>query len=142
MKVQTSCHELASRFIGVEEADGLVDNPMILGWLRLDQEWPEHDEVPWCSAFVNFVAFCLGLPRSRSLQARSWLKVGTAVDLAHAEMGNDVVVLSRGPAPQGHVGLFSGRDAGLVHVLGGNQGDSVSIQSFPEERVIGVRRLL
>ena len=51
--------ELAQRFIGVKEVPGTTDNPQILAMLKLDGEWPEHDEVPWCSAFVNYIWFQL-----------------------------------------------------------------------------------
>jgi hypothetical protein len=39
------------------------------------------------------------------------------------------------------VGWFAGVDKGQVLVLGGNQGDQVSVASFPVSRVLGVRRL-
>ena len=29
--------------------------------LRLDAEWPEGDDVPWCSGFMNCVAWLLPL---------------------------------------------------------------------------------
>ena len=63
--------ELAQRFVGVKEIPGSESNPMVLSMLRLDQAWPEGDEVPWCSAFVNYIAWLLRLPRSKALNARS-----------------------------------------------------------------------
>jgi hypothetical protein len=92
----------------------------------------------------------LGLDRSRSAAARSWLDVGDPVILASAQPGSDVVILSRGagkqPGPEvvnapGHVGFYAGRDGDNVLLLGGNQGNQVSIASFPASRVLGVRRL-
>jgi len=154
VKLQTSCVALATRFLGLEEVAGHASNPQILAMLRLDSkgEWPSSDETPWCSALVNYIAWLLNLPRSRSLRARSWLTVGSGIDLPHAVAENDVVVLMRGGAGQpgpgvldapGHVGFFAGLDeeAGRVRVLGGNQADMVSIESFPIERVLRVRRL-
>lgn len=141
---------LARTFLGTREAPGAVANLQILSWLRLDNSWPTDDAVPWCSAFANYVAKLLGLPRSRDLRARSWLRVGSPVPLAIAEEGFDVVVLARGEGPQpgpdvadapGHVGFYCGHDAEVVRVLGGNQGDAVTIAEFPVERVLGVRRL-
>lgn len=150
--MNVTAFDLASRFIGVREVAGTASNPLVLAMLRLDSEWPEGDEVSWCSAFLNFVAWMLRLPRSKSLAARSWLQVGAAVPLAAAIVGFDVVVLKRGPDPQpgpevlaapGHVGLYAGlsEDMKRVHLLGGNQGDSVSVASFDVARVLGVRRL-
>ena len=142
--------DIAQRFLGVEEIPGVRDDPRILSMLRLDQDWPTNDEVPWCSAFVNYVAWLLRLPRSKSLMARSWLLIGRPIDLKDAEVGFDIVILKRGggeqPGPRvmdapGHVGFFAGREFEHVNVLGGNQGDCVNVRSYPVTRVLGVRRL-
>jgi uncharacterized protein (TIGR02594 family) len=133
---------LATRFLGLTEAPGLASHPLVLAMLRLDQAWPEGDHTPWCGAFVSFVAWLLDLPRSRSLAARSWLTVGQPVALHEARVGFDVVVLSRGAdTAAGHVGFYAGSAPDSVLVLGGNQGDAVSIQPFPSSRILGVRRL-
>lgn len=146
-----TAYDLAQRFVGVHEAAGVADNPTIVSMLRLDDPSAEHDEVPWCSAFTNFVAWLLRLPRSKSLRARSWLQVGRPIDLDDAVAGYDVVVLMRGAdtwtahmdvSRPGHVGFFAGLDGDAVLVLGGNQDDSVSIARFPTARVLGVRRLV
>lgn len=68
-----NAYDLAQRFNGMNELPGTLDNPQILAMLRLDTNVPEHDEVAWCSAFVNYIAWLLRLPRSKSLMARSWL---------------------------------------------------------------------
>jgi uncharacterized protein (TIGR02594 family) len=144
--------DLAQRFTGTKEVAGVADNPLIVAMLRLDQTWPGHDEVAWCSAFCNFIAWLLRLPRSKSLAARSWLAVGQPVDLEEATVGFDVVVFKRGtgeqPGPDvldapGHVAFFAGLnpDKTRVLVLGGNQSNSVSVSSFPAADVLGVRRL-
>ena len=73
--------------------------------------------------------------------ARSWLEIGTSIHILEAQVGFDVVILSRGAAPSGHVGFFAGWDKGQIRVLGGNQGNRVSIATFPKERILGVRRL-
>ena len=139
---------LAQRFVGTKEVDGHASNPQVLAMLRLDSDWPEGDEVAWCSAFVNYIAWLCRLPRSKSLAARSWLGVGQAVTLANAEVGSDIVVLNRSGgnldpsvAGPGHVGFFASVDGTNVMLLAGNQGNSVSIASFPASRILGVRRL-
>lgn len=152
MSIDITAFSLAQRFIGLREVPGLTANPHILAMLRLDTDWPEDDEVAWCSAFVNYVAWLLRLPRSKSLRARSWLAVGRAISLHEAQAAFDVVVLQRGegtqPGPEvlnapGHVGFYGGNEGrGRLLVLGGNQGDAVSMREFPVERVLGIRRLL
>lgn len=144
---------IAQRFVGLKEIVGPESNPQILTMLQLDDAWPKDDATPWCSAFVNYIAWLLGLPRSRSLSARSWLKVGTVVAPDQARSGFDVVVLTRGkgkqPGPDvlaapGHVGFFagfSGLGRSKLLVLGGNQGDAVTIAEYPSDRVLGIRRL-
>jgi uncharacterized protein (TIGR02594 family) len=136
-------YTLAARFLGVAEVPGMASNPLILAMLQLDQTWPSGDDVAWCSAFASWIAWLLDLPRSKSLSARSWLTVGQEVTLSDAREG-DIVVFSRGTNPaQGHVGFYAGKspNTDAILVLGGNQGDRVSIQPFPTSRLLGVRRL-
>lgn len=141
--------DLAQRLIGTKEVAGVVDNPQIVAMLRLDDDWPESDEVPWCSAFVNWICWFARLPRSKSLRARSWLRVGRRVELDQAKHG-DVVVLKRGkgeqPGPDvikapGHVGFYAGRFDDFVEVLGGNQKNSVRVSRYPIEDILGIRRV-
>ena len=141
--MKITAYQLASRYIGVKEVKGQIDNPIIIAMLRLDQKWPEHDEVPWCSAFVNWIAWQLRLPRSKSLMARSWLEIGEVIEhYSDAKVGWDVVILSRGKNPElGHVGFFAGYDGSDVYVLGGNQNNEVSQELYKQNRIIGIRRL-
>ena len=142
---------IAQVWVGTDEVGGAMDNPQILAMLKLDNNWPQNDEVPWCSAFVNYICKILRLPRSKSLLARSWLTVGREVGLQNAEVGFDVVVLKRGTGPQpgiedttapGHVGFYAGQAGDFVQVLGGNQSNSVRISSYDTSRVLSVRRLI
>jgi len=149
-KIEITAFDLAQRFVGIKELPGDQDSPFILAMLQLDVSWPAHDEVAWCSAFVNFVCHLLRLPRSKNLAARSNLQVGRAIDLTDAEVGFDIVILKRGdgqqPGPDvlqapGHVGFFGGLQGDRVQVLAGNQGNAVSLAPFPVSQVLGVRRL-
>lgn len=136
--------DLAQRFTGIKEMSGKVSNPQILAMLQLDDKWPQDDEIPWCSAFANYIAWLLRLPRSKKLNARSWLEVGKPVLLFEAKVGFDVVVFERGKdGVSGHVGFYAGHPSfgGEVFVLGGNQSDSVNISSYPKDKLLGVRRL-
>ena len=142
-------YQIAERFIGVKEVPGTDDNPQVMAMLNLDVSWPQHDEVPWCSAFLNYCAWILRLPRSKNLLARSWLAIGTAILPKDAEKGFDVVILNRdgiqdptdttGP---GHVALFSGwAQKDRIALLGGNQGNSVRVSIYNAKDILGVRRL-
>ncbi|MCL1037988.1 TIGR02594 family protein [Shewanella submarina] len=148
--IQLTAFDLATRFTGIKEIEGFDDNPQIMAMLKLDNSWPENDEVPWCSAFTNYIAWLLRLPRSKSLRARSWLKVGIPIPADEAEVGFDVVILKRGkgaqPGPDvikapGHVGFFAGFDGNDVLMLGGNQSDEVNVGRYPASKLLGIRRL-
>lgn len=146
-------YERAQRFIGVHEIAGNKDHPLIVWWLSLcgfDMA-SVHDETPWCSAFVNGMAWDVGLIRTKSALARSWLGAGVPIALSQAGPANDLVILQRGdgvqPGPEnmtapGHVGFFAGVEGSMVLVLGGNQTDGVRIARFPLTRVLGYRRLM
>jgi len=162
-----SMFSVAQKFVGLHEIAGDVDNPLIVAMLRMAPLKDADvgvllgkvpigraiDEIAWCSAFINFCAFILGLTRSHSLAARSWLSVGSVLslmDLAGATTGNEVVILKRAgsgqPGPEvldalGHVGIYAGADERGVYLLAGNQANQVSIEPFPVDRVLGVRRL-
>lgn len=146
--MKITAFELAERFIGIKEVAGTTDNPQIVAMLRLDASWAIHDEVPWCSAFVNYVTWLLRLPRSKSLAARSWLLVGRSIPPVEAKVGFDICVFKRGTdhgpeviqAP-GHVGFFAGFEDEAVLVLGGNQGNSVSVARYSRASLLAVRRL-
>lgn len=153
MVMNITAYDLAQRFIGIKEVPGNQHNPQVLAMLSLDTSWAVEDEIPWCSAFVNYIAWLLRLPRSKSLAARSWLGVGQPIpNPTSASAAFDVVVLSRGPTPQpgpevldapGHVGFFASQDTikGLIYLLGGNQGDKVSVAAYPARNILGIRRL-
>lgn len=140
--------QLASRYIGIRELTK-GEHPLVQWWLSLcgyDLDTP--DETPWCSAFVNGIHWELRLPRTKSARARSWLQIGTPVVWGQERLG-DVVVLRRGDSTAGpdvidapgHVGFFAGREDGVVLVLGGNQGNQVSVARFHSNQVLGIRRV-
>lgn len=142
--------DVAQRFMFVRERPGTQDNAYIQAWLE-DAGLPEgsHDEVPWCGAFAKFiVGRCLGLPtQPYAARARSWLLAGNPVI---EPMRGDVVVFRRGDPPQpgpevlsapGHVAFFVEKAPGVIRVVGGNQGNQVSLAVFPASNVLGYRRL-
>ena len=147
---EVTAYAIAERFIGIKEVAGTVNNPQVMAMLRLDATWPQNDEVAWCSAFVNYCAWLLRLPRSKNLAARSWLTVGRPISLEQAVPGFDVVIQTRSGATRdpsvlqapGHVGWFGGLEASWVHILGGNQHNGVNVSPYKRAENIGVRRLV
>jgi uncharacterized protein (TIGR02594 family) len=152
--MDVTAFSLAFRFLGLSEEAGKLHNSMILAMLQGVNKSVTDDETAWCSAFVNHIAWLLKLPQSRSLAARSWLNVGRVIPVEHGMRGFDICILSRGVGPQpgpeviqapGHVGFYSSIDGPpskrVIELLGGNQGNKVSLATFPIERVIGTRRL-
>lgn len=95
----------------------------------------------WCAAFVNASLAKAGRQGTGALNARSFLDWGQAVDKPQP---GDIAVFSRGDPNgwQGHVGFFQDIDpaTGRINVLGGNQGDSVSVAGFDPGQLLGYRR--
>jgi uncharacterized protein (TIGR02594 family) len=94
----------------------------------------------WCAAFVNATLAQSGMQGTGSNLARSYLEWGQPVDKPQR---GDVAVFSRGDpnGPYGHVGFFEGYNAdGSIRVLGGNQGDAVSVSSYGADQLLGFRR--
>jgi uncharacterized protein (TIGR02594 family) len=133
--------EEARRLLGLREGAGAADNPTILDWADdLDINYA-HDDIPWCGLFV---AHCVGatlpdepLPNN-PLGARNWAKFGKESGPAK---GAILVFWRKSPqSGLGHVGFYHGEDAQNYHVLGGNQGDSVSVTKLAKNRLVAIRR--
>jgi uncharacterized protein (TIGR02594 family) len=127
---------------GIKEITGKQDNPEVLKYFNeigFDGA-ALKDETSWCSAFVNWVALKAKVERTGKLTARSWLKVG--LDVEYPEIG-DVVVFWRESKDswKGHVGIFIRKTDNLIYVLGGNQNNQVKISAYPDNRLLGYRRL-
>jgi uncharacterized protein (TIGR02594 family) len=134
-------YEEARRLLGLREGAGAADNPTILDWADdLDINYA-NDDIPWCGLFV---AHCIGatlpdepLPNN-PLGARNWAKFGQKSDPAK---GAILVFWRKSPqSGLGHVGFYHGEDAQNYHVLGGNQGDSVSVTKLAKNRLVAIRR--
>jgi len=134
---------VANSYLGVRELADAQSNPQIDKWIRSINPSLATDSTAWCSAFVNGVADEAGFVGSGKLNAKSWLKVGKEIPAAQAQQG-DVVVFWRDDKSswKGHVGFLHSYDKkGNIRVLGGNQGNEVSIKTYPASRLLGVRRL-
>lgn len=126
----------ARKHIGVAEIPGARHNATIQSWLRSLRAWWDDDETPWCGVFVAHCVRAANMPLPKNwMRARAWLEWGNKLDSPRLGC---VVVFSRNGG--GHVGFVVGRDnAGRLLVLGGNQGNRVSIAPFDLSRVVGYR---
>ena len=133
---------------GVREVPGAEANARIIEYHRSTSLKATSDEVAWCAAFVGWALHKAGTVATGSAAARSYIGWGVGVSLRHPPIGA-MVVLARGEGPQpgpevrdaqGHVGFFwSHGGPGELVVLGGNQGDRVSLATYPVHRLLGVR---
>lgn len=93
-----------------------------------------------CAIFVGAALESTGHRSTRSAAARSYADWGQALK---RPVGGCIVPLWRGSpnGALGHVGLLRAvsRDKQYVCLLGGNQGDKVSMAWFPASRVLGYR---
>jgi uncharacterized protein (TIGR02594 family) len=128
--------EYAEKQIGLSEIKGPDTSPTIKKWLSSLRAWWTDDETPWCGVFV---AACLSYswlkyPKAY-YRAKSYLEWGTKLE---TPVYGCVVIFER--VGGGHVGFVVGKDdKGRLMVLGGNQGNKVSIAPFDTSRVAGYR---
>lgn len=127
---------IARADIGLREIPGKATAPKIAMWLKQLGAWWSDDATPWCGVACAawFRGAKVALPK-HWYRARAWLDWGMA--LTHPVRGCVVVFERKGG---GHVGLVEGRDQfGRLLVIGGNQGDAVSLAAFDTSRVLGYR---
>lgn len=124
--------------LGVRETPGPKSTPRIDEYAKATRAGvpPSGDETPWCSSYVNWCLWQHQLVGTRLKAARSWLTWGQAIDVRPGA----IAVLSRGPDPMhGHVGLVLHADEKTLWLVGGNQGNAVSVKPYPRARLLGCR---
>jgi len=128
----------AVELYGVTETVGNSNNPVIMGWakeLGLDKVYTA-DSIPWCGLFTAVVIHRAQRPVVEApLWALNWNKFGVQVT---TPMLGDILTFSRNGG--GHVGFYVGEDSTAYHVLGGNQGDKVSVTRIAKSRLSQARR--
>ena len=124
---------------GIKEVTGNLDNPFIVQMLSDIDSDVRHDEVSWCSAYMNYICKKLGYIHTDSLRARSWLTM--PIKILKPSLGDIVIFWRNDPKGwEGHVGLYVSEDKNNIFVLGGNQSDQVNISAYPKTRVLGYRQ--
>jgi uncharacterized protein (TIGR02594 family) len=128
--------------LGTREAAGTANSATILGWaMRLGTRVLgmiyNADSVPWCGVFV---ASCLkedGIDAAPiAVRAMSWATWGQSLRPERLAPGAVLVFERQGG---GHVGFYIGEDATAYHILGGNQGDAVTVARILKGRCIARR---
>lgn len=122
----------------------LRDNAALRAWLKSDgRGLGDPKALPWCGDYVE-TCIRLGLPAeplpgavgANPYFARNWAQFGVVSPPTYGA----VLVFERGPT-SGHVGFCVGEattgDAFMV--LGGNQGDRVSVVPIAKSRLIACR---
>jgi uncharacterized protein (TIGR02594 family) len=129
---------------GIKELPDPNENPSIVEYLKTatpNPLWYGNDETDWCSAFVNWCFAQNGIKGTDSLAAKSWLGFGDGIAIPRRGC---VVVFDRPPEPaHGHVAFYigeaPGNHGGSIAVLGGNQGNAISIATYPRKRLRAFR---
>lgn len=99
----------------------------------------DPSRLPWCGDFVE-TCIAVSLPRealpTNPYWALNWLKFGKSLPSDGFYQGAIAAFKREGG---GHVGFVAGHDSNYVHVLGGNQSNSVSISRVAKSRLQGLR---
>jgi uncharacterized protein (TIGR02594 family) len=126
---------IAANELGNKEIYGNKDNPRIVEYHSATKLKATDDETPWCSSFVSWCLEKANIPSTKNAWARSYLAWGTKLDKPKYGC---IVVFSRGKS-SGHVAFYIGESKTTIKVLGGNQGDMVSVANYPKDRLLGYR---
>lgn len=130
--------EMLSHY-GMQEVSGTQSNPEIIAFFKELGYNINDDETSWCAASLNYYLKKCGYEHTGKLDAKSFLKLPVVV--LQPSLGDIVVLWREDPSSwKGHVGLFINWNTKYVWLLGGNQGNSLSVAAYPRERVLGCRR--
>lgn len=128
----------AVKHLGIAEIVGANHNEEIMEWakeLKLQNIY-KSDEIPWCGLFIAYCVLKAGHEVVKSpLRALAWEKFGNKSEVP---MLGDILVFKRKGG--GHVGIYVGEDDNCFHVLGGNQGNKVSVIRIEKTRLHDCRR--
>ena len=134
----------ARSLLGTREIVGPKHSPIIMGWIRKLGAKAlginvTSDETAWCGTFAGIVVkeSLPGEPLPPILvRASAWATFGR--ELAKPALGAVLVFVRPGG---GHVGFYAGEspDGRDYVVLGGNQGNAVSLMRLAKRRCTAIR---
>ncbi|KHA63447.1 TIGR02594 family protein [Sphingomonas sp. Ant20] len=127
--------------LGTREIVGRTHNNALIAFLNSARKWNgviwKDDEMPWCGGFVAACLVAIGVePVKIAARAKSWAAWGNRLRPERVAPGA-VLVFDRPGG--GHVGFYVGEDETAYHVLGGNQGNAVSITRIAKSRLTASR---
>lgn len=133
-------HAWARTQIGVQEIVGPQHNQAVIdywksGRIPLDVR---NDETAWCAALVCAAIELAGYRSTRSGRARSYLEDRKNMIDCDERIGAIAVFSSPAGAAFGHVGLIESVGDTAIYVVGGNQGNQVSVAPFKRSRLLRV----
>ncbi len=129
--------QIAYKEKGEKEIPGDQHNERIIQYHQATSLKATDDETPWCSAFCCWVMEQAGIPSPRNAWSRSWLEWG---DPLGSPKDGCLCIFKRGKSNwKGHVGFYVGTSGPYYKILGGNQSNSVSIKTYLQEDLIGMR---
>ncbi|KIN72683.1 NlpC/P60 family protein [Sulfitobacter guttiformis] len=124
---------LATSYLGLREIPGPRHNAKIVSWWEALGLHFRDDETPWCAGFVNAMIHQSGLPivSKNRAAALGWRWNGYGKRLDGPALGAVMSMTRPGSPGSGHMTIVAGRDRrGRIMGLGGNQGNSVSINPY------------
>lgn len=132
---------VARKYMGMTEIPGKTHNNTLLALLNKALIYNGlkfvDDETAWCGGFVAAVLVEAGItPVKLAVRAKSWAEFGSNLRPSHLAPG---AILVFGRVGGGHVGFYVGEDATRYYVLGGNQGNKVSVTPILKNRLIASR---
>ena len=137
-------YDAAHAYLGLKEYPGAEHNPQVIkDFATVGHGWVQDDETPWCAAFVGARLAECGMKGTGKLNARSYETWGEGVAFEDVQKGDVCVFWRKNKAgPYGHVAFFDSYDeeSNTIRVLGGNQGNAVSVAKYPYARLIALRR--
>lgn len=128
--------------LGQREITGKLNNARIVEYQKATGLAASDDETPWCGSFVAWCMMQSGIPydKKNAAWAKSWLTFGKSLK---TPITGAIAVMQRGTdVNTGHVTFFSewaNAEHTLFKALGGNQSNSVCIESLPVANVLGWR---
>lgn len=136
---------IAMSFLNLKEnTSKTAHNPTILNWLGKmgsfngeAKSWWKNDEEAWCGLFVGY---CLGTAGRYVVKewyrAKEWADESRMRKLSRPAYGAIAVFKLSGGY---HVGFIVGKTKeGKLVILGGNQGNRVSIAAFDNANLVGI----